>query len=153
MSAAQDQSLSSEERVLLAVEAFRQGQFQSANKAAQAHEVPQSTVSDRLRDAQINNRKLTPAEEASLVQWILSMDERWMPLTVAYTRHMADLLLFERGKDPVDENWVRNFVHRHDKIEAKYCRKYDYQRAKCEDPKVFQEWFDRALTIKQAGMN
>jgi len=155
MSATQDQSPSHEERVLLAVEAFRQGQFQSVNQAAEAYDVPQSTVSDRLhglpsrRDAQINNRKLTPTEEASLVQWILSMDERGMPPTVAYTRRLANLLLSERDKDPVGENWVRNFVRRHDEIKAKYCRKYDYQRAKCEDPQVFQEWFDRVLAIKQ----
>ena len=112
MSAIQDQSLSHEKRVDLAVKAFREGQFRSANQAAQAYDVPQSTVSDRLRglqsqrNVQINNRKLTPTEEESLIQWILSMDERGMPPTIAYTRRMANLLLSERGKDPVDENWV-----------------------------------------------
>lgn len=40
MSATQDQSLSHEESVLLAAEAFRQGQFPSANQAALAYDVP-----------------------------------------------------------------------------------------------------------------
>ncbi|KJZ68300.1 hypothetical protein HIM_12308 [Hirsutella minnesotensis 3608] len=133
-----------EERVLLAVRAYQQGQFKSTRKAAAAYDVPQSTVSDRLRgvirrrDAQMNNLKLTATEETALVQWILSMDERGMPPTVAYTRRMANLLLSERGKDPVGENWVRKFVGRHGEIKAKYSRRYDYQRAKCEDPQKIQ---------------
>src|SRR5215471_12427259 len=116
MSATQDQPLSREERVLLAVEAFQQGAFESVNQAALAFDAPQSTVWDRLhglqsqRDAQINNRKLTPTEEVSLVQWILSMDERGMPLTVAYTRRMTNLLLSERGEDAVGENRARRFI-------------------------------------------
>jgi hypothetical protein len=101
MSSIQDQSLSHEERVDLAIEAFHQGQFQSINQAAHAYDVRQSTVSDRLhgllsrRDAQFNNRKLTPTEEVFSVQWILSMDERGMSQTIASTRRMTDLLLSE----------------------------------------------------------
>ncbi|KAJ6436248.1 ATP-dependent DNA helicase PIF1 [Purpureocillium lavendulum] len=146
---------SREERVLLAIKAYQQGQFDSAHKAATAYDVPQSTVSARLRgarprrDAQMKNRKLTATEETALVQWVLSMDERGMPPTVAYTRRMANLLLSERGQETVGENWVRKFVGRHDEIKAKYSRRYDYQRAKCEDPKMIQEWFDRVAMAKQ----
>ncbi|KAM4055391.1 helix-turn-helix, psq domain-containing protein [Hirsutella rhossiliensis] len=92
MTATGDQSVPREERVLLAVRAYQQGQFKSTRKAAAAYDVPQSTVSDRLRgvirrrDAQMNNLKLTATEETALVQWILSMDERGMPPTVAYTQ-------------------------------------------------------------------
>ncbi|KAM4061724.1 DDE superfamily endonuclease [Hirsutella rhossiliensis] len=49
----------------------------------------------------------------------------------------------------VGENWVRKFVGRHDEIKAKYSRRYDYQRAKCEDPKTIQEWYDRVAMAKQ----
>ncbi|KAM4062546.1 DDE superfamily endonuclease [Hirsutella rhossiliensis] len=155
MTATGDQSVPREERVLLAVRAYQQGQFKSTRKAAAAYDVPQSTVSDRLRgvirrrDAQMNNLKLTATEETALVQWILSMDERGMPPTVAYTRRMANLLLSERGKDPVGENWVRKFVGRHGEIKAKYSRRYDYQRAKCEDPQKIQGWYDRVAATKQ----
>ncbi|KAM4059765.1 helix-turn-helix, psq domain-containing protein [Hirsutella rhossiliensis] len=96
MTATGDQSVPREERVLLAVRAYQQGQFESTRKAAAAYDVPQSTVSDRLRgvirrrDAQVNNLKLTATEETALVQWILSMDERGMPPTMAYTRRMAN---------------------------------------------------------------
>ncbi|KAM4062073.1 Tc5 transposase DNA-binding domain-containing protein [Hirsutella rhossiliensis] len=124
MTATGDQLVPREERVLLAVRAYQQGQFESTRKAAAAYDV--------------NNLKLTATEETALVQWILSMDERGMPPTVAYTRRMANLLLSERGKDPVGENWVRKFVGRHGEIKAKYSRRYDYQRAKCEDPQKIQ---------------
>ncbi|KAM4062452.1 helix-turn-helix, psq domain-containing protein [Hirsutella rhossiliensis] len=126
MTATGDQSVPREERVLLAVRAYQQGQFGSTRKAAAAYDVPQSTVSDRLRgvirrrDAQMNNLKLTATEETAL-----------------------------RGKDPVGENWVRKFVGRHGEIKAKYSRRYDYQRAKCEDPQKIQGWYDRVAATKQ----
>jgi hypothetical protein len=97
----------------------------------------------------MSKRKLTVTEETALAQWILSMDERGMPPTVAYTRRMANLLLSERSQDNVGENWVRKFVSRHDEIKAKYSRRYDYQRAKCEDPQKIQEWYDRVARTKQ----
>jgi hypothetical protein len=62
---------------------------------------------------------------------------------------MANLLLSERGKDPVGENWVRKFVARHDEIKGKYSRRYDYPRAKCEDPQKIREWYDRVAATKQ----
>ncbi|KAM4061440.1 DDE superfamily endonuclease [Hirsutella rhossiliensis] len=122
MTATGDQSVPREERVLLAVRAYQQGQFKSTRKAAAAYDVLNRQY---LIDCAMNNLKLTATEETALVQWILSMDERGMPPTVAYTRRMANLLLSERGKDPVGENWVRK----------QSTRRYDYQRAKCEDPK------------------
>ncbi|KFY15625.1 hypothetical protein V492_01867 [Pseudogymnoascus sp. VKM F-4246] len=54
---------------------------------------------------------------------------------------MADLLLSERGESPVGINWTTNFIKRRTEIKAKFNRKYDYKRAKCEDPKIIQEWF------------
>lgn len=68
---------------------------------------------------------------------------------MTYTRRMANLLLAERGKGPVGENWLRKFVQRHDEIKAKYSRRYDYQRAKCEDPEMLRAWYDRVQKMKQ----
>lgn len=150
-----DPSIPSEERVRRAVKAYQDGQFESTRRAAVAYDVPQSTVSDRLRGvqprrvAQMGNRKLTMTEEKALILWILSMDERGMPPTMTYTRRMANLLLSERGEGPVGENWVRKFVGRHDEIKAKYSRRYDYQRAKCDDPQTIQTWYDRIASTKQ----
>jgi RecB family endonuclease NucS len=60
---------------------------------------------------------------------------------------MANLLLQKRSQLDqdntltVDQRWVYNFVRRNDSLQSKYTRKYDYQRAKCEDPTTIRDWF------------
>jgi hypothetical protein len=54
---------------------------------------------------------------------------------------MANLLLRERDAPPVGQRWAHNFVQRQEKVRTRWSRRYDYQRAKCEDPKVICEWF------------
>ena len=144
---------SAEDRIILAANAFHARQFRSIRAAALAYDVPHSTLSHRLRGrharlaAQVMNLKLLTTEETALVQWILSMDERGQSPTLAYVRRMADLLVSKRGSDashpPVGECWVQRFLRRHPELKTKYCRKYDYQRALCENPKLLQTWFDR----------
>jgi hypothetical protein len=81
---------------------------------------------------------------------------------------MADLLLRERGSFmlldasitstpapamTVGENWVRRLIHRHPHLDTKYSRKYDYQRALCEDPEKISAWFARVQkTINEYGV-
>jgi hypothetical protein len=55
---------------------------------------------------------------------------------------MADILLHERNGESVSERWITRFIKRHDELTSKYTRKYDYQRAKCEDPEIINQWFD-----------
>ena len=93
------------------------------------------------RDSIPNSRKLTPYEESALVQYILDLDSRGFPPRPQSVQEMADLLLSERGESPVGKNWTTNFIKRRTEIKAKFCQKYDYKRAKCEDPKIIQEWF------------
>lgn len=75
------------------------------------------------------------------------MEKRGLPLRATSIRQMANLLLQKRS-DAVQDNvltvgqrWVYNFVRRHDSLQSKYTRKYDYQRAKCEDPTIIRNWF------------
>jgi hypothetical protein len=49
------------------------------------------------RDSKPANRKLTDTEETALVQWILSIDQRGLPLRTTTIRQMADLLLAKRS--------------------------------------------------------
>ena len=61
---------------------------------------------------------------------------------------MANLLLSKRGTTPVKtvgDKWVYNFTKRTPELQARFSRRYDYQRAKQEDPRVIQKWF---TTIK-----
>ena len=54
---------------------------------------------------------------------------------------MANQLLRVRDTPPVGKLWAHNFVKRQPEIRTRFTRRYDYQRAKCEDPKVIREWF------------
>jgi hypothetical protein len=80
------------------------------------------------RDSQPSNRKLSSTEEETLIQWILSIDQRGIPPTRASVRRSADLLA-QRSESTapqtVGQNWVRNFINRHDEIKSKYNRKYE----------------------------
>ncbi|KAG0158344.1 hypothetical protein PDIDSM_5857 [Penicillium digitatum] len=70
---------------------------------------------------------------------------------------MADLLLQKRGTTPVlsvGEKWVSNFVKRHPLLSSRFSKQYNYERAKCEDPKIIGEWFDLVQkTILQFGID
>ncbi len=156
--------LQHENRIQLAVEALKSGQIPSIRKAAAAFDVPFSTLKGRLQgriprqESQATHRKLSPTEEAALIQWIESMDDRGMSPTVGYIRQMADLLIRERGGSAlldmsvtptpapdatVGENWVRRLLDRQPRLKSRYSRKYDYQRALCEDPEKISAWFER----------
>ena len=144
-----------EGRLELAIQAYQQGKFQSYRAAAKAYDVPRSTLQTRIAGTQVQlgstskNRLLTPTEEEILKQQILSMDRRGMPPTLESVRRMAGLLATQHGYTaPVGKCWARNFVSRHDTLKSKYNRKYDYQRAKCEDPDLIRAWFQRVQRTK-----
>ncbi|KKA16260.1 Transposase Tan1, partial [Rasamsonia emersonii CBS 393.64] len=72
--------ISREERLQLALQAYKKGQFPSIQKAADAFDVPKSTLITRVsgttsrKDSIANCRKLTETEENTLSTWILDMD-------------------------------------------------------------------------------
>src|SRR5450432_3193535 len=148
-------SVQQEGRIVLAIDALQKGSFTSIREAARSYDIPKSTLCDRIRerptrrDARPTNCKLTTIEELTLVQWILSMDQRGLAPRPESVRQMANLLIAKRSdsnpnSDPkslVGERWVYNFVQRHQALRTRYNRKYDYQRAKCEDPQVIRDWF------------
>src|ERR1700742_1886597 len=80
------------------------------------------------------------------------MGQRGMPPKIATVRQMASILATQ-GTEQIDpitagQNWVRNFINRHNDLKSKYNRKYDYQRAKCEDLTLIRTWFKRIQDAK-----
>ena len=69
---------------------------------------------------------------------------------------MANILLAKRGTTPIQtvgENWAYNFTQRRNELKTRFSRRYNYQRAKCEDPKILSEWFNRVqVTRMQYGI-
>jgi hypothetical protein len=146
-------SSSKEGRLALALQAYKSGSFTSIRSAAKTYDIAETTLRARLKgrpakhESRSVNHKLTETEESTLVKWILSMSERGLPLRTSAIRQMADLLLQKRlptdnaQTRQVGQRWVYNFIQRHDSIQSRYNRKYDYQRAKCEDPTIIRDWF------------
>ena len=81
----QENPLFREGRLLLSINAHKQGQFIYFWKATAMYNVPRTTAGWRAKGTQpkrgsiASNRRLTPAQEENLKQWILSMDQRGMP--------------------------------------------------------------------------
>jgi hypothetical protein len=86
----------------LAINAYKSGSFTSIHEAAVTYEVSYTTLRARLQgrvsrqEIRSANLKLTDTEEQTLVNWILSMDERGLPVRTALIRDMANLLLQKR---------------------------------------------------------
>ncbi|KAF6525264.1 hypothetical protein HZS61_011059 [Fusarium oxysporum f. sp. conglutinans] len=54
---------------------------------------------------------------------------------------MANCLLADRNASPVGMHWANNFIKRQPELKMRFFRRYDYQRAKCEDPTIIRNWF------------
>ncbi|KAL2019064.1 hypothetical protein VTK56DRAFT_10095 [Thermocarpiscus australiensis] len=61
---------------------------------------------------------------------------------------MANQLLRVRGAPPVGKLWAHRFVKRQPELCTRYAHRYDYQRAKCEDPRIISEWFTLVRNTK-----
>ena len=156
-------SAEQEGRILLAIQAFKNKEISSIRELARRFNIPRTTLQRRLTgdvfrlETRANNHKLTETEEESLEKWILSMDLRGAAPRPSIVREMADLLLQKRGTTPVlsvGEKWVYNFIKRRPLLSSRFSKRYNYERAKCEDPKIIREWFDLVQkTILQFGID
>ena len=152
-------SAEQEGRIQLAIQAFQNKEIPSIREAARRFQVPNTTLQHRFSgqtcrgETRANNFKLSPNEEQSLLNWILSMDTRGSAPRPSMARDMANILLAERGNQTVGINWIYKFTNRHKELKSRYSRRYNYQRAKCEDPRVIQPWFDLVRrTIDENGI-
>ncbi|KAL9572022.1 hypothetical protein ACKAV7_003739 [Fusarium commune] len=93
------------------------------------------------RDTTPKSRKLSDLEEQAIIRFILDLDSRGFPPRLRGIEEMANRLLADRDAPPVGKRWASNFVKRHDELKTRFFRRYDYQRAKCEDPAEIRKWF------------
>ena len=152
-----------EGRILVAIQAIENQEKLSIREAARIYDIPFSTLQARLAgrknrvELRANSFKLTEIEENSLKKWVISMDIRGAAPRPSMVQEMANLLLETRGTTPIQTvgvNWVTKFVKRHPELDIRFSRRYDYKRAKCEDPKIIKEWFNLVQkTILENGIH
>ena len=152
-------SIEQEGRVNFAIQAYQNKEIPSIKEAARRFQVPYTTLQNRCKgktcrpDTRANNHKLTRNEEESLLRWILSINTRGSAPRPSMVRDMANILLAERGGGVVGSKWVYNYTQRHNQLKTRYSRRYNHERAKCEDPRVIQPWFDLVRrTIDENGI-
>ena len=136
-----------EARILLALHAYQNNPSLGLKRAAKTYKVSYGTLWRRhngiqsQRDTTPKSRKLSDLEEQIIVQFILDLDSRGFPPRLRCVEEMANRLLADRETPPVGKRWASNFVKRHKDLKKHFSRKYDYQRAKCEDPTIIRNWF------------
>ena len=148
-----------ENQMNLAIEAIRKTPELSIRAVAKTYMVPHSTLSSRLKGiiAQCDTtppcRKLTDLEESTIIQYALDLDARSFPPRLGAVEDMANRLLADRDAPPVGPRWAANFVKRHKELSTRFTRRYDYQRAQCDDPDVINAWFQLVRnTIAKYGI-
>lgn len=139
-------------------------------RAAQAYNVPQSTLEDRVKKARLNN--LSPSEAATkglgryktvfseqqekeLVKYILELEERLFGITLKELRELAYELAeqnkiphtFNRQKKLAGKDWMYGFLERHQEISLRNPEKTSLARAKGFNRHVVQKFYDLLESI------
>ena len=89
-----------------------------------------------------------------MIKRIKSLDNNGYSPNLQFVRGIANLLLQQRiPTGEIGKNWLTRFIKRQDELVASYLRKYDYQRARCEDPEILAKWFQLVeTTIQKYGI-
>jgi hypothetical protein len=136
-----------EARINLAIKAILTANKISVRLAAKTYNVLRTTLAARLAgrisQAEIRNARhnLTLCEEESIVRCILDLDARGFPPRISGVEDVVNLLLSTRCTKRVGKHWAYRFVRRRPELKTRFSRAYDYQRALCEDPDLFNAWF------------
>ncbi|KAL2024734.1 hypothetical protein VTK56DRAFT_6935 [Thermocarpiscus australiensis] len=114
-----------EKRLELALEVIRSGQLSSIRAAASLYQVSHATLIRHLTrcNGQAPNRKLTLTEEQTLLQRIISLEERGLSPTLPFVQRIGNVLLQKRVPDAsVKQLWVSRFMKRHEELKTRWSR-------------------------------
>jgi hypothetical protein len=101
------QSVTNEGDILLAIQAIEQSQISSIREAVTRYKVPNSTLRRRMNGIRSKSdwlsptQRLTPSEEQVLVQKVLELDSRGLPIRVQTLQDFASAITRARGGEPV----------------------------------------------------
>jgi hypothetical protein len=149
----------SEDTLLTALTAYRNGEYTSIRKCAYAFNIPTSTLSDRLsirtsRSKSHESQKiLSTAEEETLLKTITRLSKSGCPITLLLTRDLAEEIRLSRFRlsstptsyPPLSKRWIDKFRKRYPELKTIYSRALDASRFEGVNYPVVNAYFD-ALT-------
>ena len=136
------ETLPKESSIILAIQAIEKREKLSPKRVAKVYRAPETTLPDRMNhtssrsDCRNGRLNLTKSKEDTIVQHVLSLDERGFPPRVAGLETMANFLLEKRNGEHVGHLWAHRFIARQEEFKTHSNRIYDFQRASCEDPEL-----------------
>ena len=137
-----------ENQLNLAIQALKNDPKLKVYTASKIYKVDHRKLGERLRGVPprrailANSRKMTDLEEIVLAEHILDLAAKGFPPRLCVVEDMANRIIATRDGERVGPRWAGNFVRRRPELQTRFQRKYDYQRAKCEDPDVIRGWFE-----------
>ncbi|KAM4060889.1 DDE superfamily endonuclease [Hirsutella rhossiliensis] len=121
----------------------------SQYRAAQKYDIPQQSISDRLKGQvaladQIQPRQLlSKSQEARLVSWILRQESLGYAPSHSQIRACVEALMKQLNNDrTVGRNWVSKFINRHPDIKNKRGRRQEANRFNAFTPRAVHWFFD-----------
>ncbi|KAL2890557.1 hypothetical protein HOO65_021099 [Ceratocystis lukuohia] len=147
-------------RTLQALQALQNNPNLSIRRVERTYKTDERRLRRRQQGIQFQSdtfnksRRLSDLEEQILQNFILDLYSRGFPPRLHGVEEMVDQLLADRDAPSVGKRWASKFVKRHPDLKTRFFfRKYDYQRAKCEDPTIIRDWFQLVTnTIAKYGI-
>ena len=122
----------------------------SIRKAAADFGIPLSTLYGRLkgstsaREAKQHVQRLSPIQESSLADWVLTQDKLGLSPTHAQIRDLAQRILATAGdRQPLGRHWITNFFNRYPSIKTLKGKRIENSRVKRVTTKSIKLLFER----------
>jgi Tc5 transposase DNA-binding domain len=88
------------------------------------------------------HQRLNNTQEDTLLRYIDSLSDRFIPPTPQIVRNLADEII----KGPVGKNWTGQFLKRHSsRISSVHLRYLNRSRVSAESPSVFEHFYALVL--------
>lgn len=148
-----------EDAISKAIIAYRNKEYTSIRACAYAFSIPWTTLRNRLSGrtsrskAHKNEQILSLAEEKTLIRWITRSSTLGVPITLAFTRELAEELRYSRLPlsssstvlPPLGKRWLDRFRKRNPRISSVFSRSIDTSRLEAFNYATVSAFFD-ALT-------
>jgi hypothetical protein len=149
----------SEDTLITAITAYRNGEYSSIRKCAYAFNIPASTLFDRLSTrtsyskSHESQKILSTAEEETLLKAITRLSKSGYPITLPLTRDLAEEIRLSRFRlsstptsyPPISKRWIDKLRKRYPELKTVYSRALDASRFEGVTYPIVNAYFD-ALT-------